>query len=230
MATILLVDDEPRLANSLRAALREEGHDILIAADGEAGLKCARENSPDLVILDVMLPKMNGLDVCRVLRQESDVPILMLTARDDVVDKVLGLEFGADDYLTKPFSLRELTARIKAQLRRKEMDRNRQDELLPKLLKKQALQLDLISRRATCSGKMLPLKPKEFDLLALLMSYPGRVFSRKELLEKVWGYDSTDDTRTVVVHIGGLRRKLETYCCNHDFIETIRGAGYRFQV
>ncbi|MGI5836169.1 MAG: response regulator transcription factor [Chloroflexota bacterium] len=229
MAKILVIDDELKLTNSLRAALEEEGYDVLIASDGEAGLKCAREASPDLIILDVMMPKINGLDVCRILRQESNVRILMLTAKDDVIDKVLGLELGADDYLTKPFSLRELMARIKAQFRRKELDSTINDGTLPSVLVKEDLQVDLISRRATCSGRVLPLKPKEFDLLALLMSFPGQVFSKGELLEKVWGYDASDYTRTVIVHIGGLRQKLRTCCPQLDLIETVRGAGYRFR-
>ncbi len=229
MAKILVVDDERILLDTLRYNLVKAGHEVRTAEDGLTALDLARREGPDLVILDIMLPKMDGFQVCRALRQESPVPILMLTARDEEVDKLLGLELGADDYLTKPFSMRELAARVKAMLRRLDLDRLPSDDDLPAPLREGSLTLDLVSHRASVAGKSLHLKPKEFDLLAHLMRHRGRAFSRDQLLEKVWGYDYAGDTRTVDVHIRWLREKVEEDPSRPELIETVRGVGYRFR-
>lgn len=229
MAKILVVDDERILLDTLRYNLAKAGHEVRVAADGEMALRIAQLESPDLVILDVMLPKMDGLEVCRTLRRESPVPILMLTAKDEELDKVLGLELGADDYMTKPFSLRELLARVKALLRRAEMGASATEGTGVKTLREGDLQIDLVSHRAFCGGKLLHLKPKEFDLLTFLMRHRGRAFSRDQLLEQVWGYDYAGDTRTVDVHVRWLREKVEANPSRPGLIETVRGVGYRFK-
>lgn len=229
MAKVLVVDDERVLLDTLRYNLVKAGHDVHTAADGVAALELARRNPPDIVILDVMLPKMDGFEVCRTLRNESQVPILMLTARDEELDKLLGLELGADDYLTKPFSMRELLARVKAMLRRSEMTTPTDGERLQKPLREANLEVDMISHQATVSGVPLRLKPKEFDLLAFLMRNRGRAFSRDQLLEQVWGYEYAGDTRTVDVHVRWLREKVESDPSRPEMIETVRGVGYRFK-
>ncbi len=229
MGRILVVDDDRAVLTTLRLLLSKEGHEVLMAADGQAALQLAREEAPDLIILDVMLPRLDGLEVCRILRQESPVPILMLTGRGDEVDKVLGLELGADDYLTKPFSQRELLARVKALLRRARMIPRKGDEPSTDRLPGGPLQLDLASDRATLNGKPLFLKPKEFDLLAYLMSHRGQAFSAEQLLREVWGHQDTSDPRTVVVHIRWLREKLEVDPSRPQLIETVKGVGYRFR-
>ena len=231
LATILLVEDEPTLLTTIAYNLRREGYHVLTAADGEAALAAAVDGT-DLVVLDVMLPKLDGFEVCRRLRQRSAVPILMLTAKTDEVDRVVGLELGADDYLTKPFSVRELLARVKALLRRR--------DLLVEELSRQTiptggerlvsgdLEVDLAGHRVTKDGKPISLTPKEFDLLAFLVRHRGNVFSAQRLLEHVWGYDRTFDARTVPVHIRSLREKLEQEPSRPRRIETVRGVGYRF--
>lgn len=229
MAKILVVDDERILLDTLRYNLSKAGHQVWTAADGESALRVARHERPDLVLLDVMLPRIDGFDVCRTLRRESSIPILMLTARDEEVDKVLGLELGADDYLTKPFSMRELMARVKALLRRSEISRSQAADGLARPLREGPLELDPVSHRATLSDEPLHLKPKEFDLLAFLMGNRGRAFSREQLLQQVWGYDYVGDTRTVDVHIRWLREKVEEDPSNPRLIETVRGVGYRFK-
>jgi len=229
LAKILVVDDERVLLDTLRYSLTKAGFEVRTAADGELALAAARKESPDLVLLDIMLPKMDGFEVCRALRRESSVPILMLTARDEEVDKVLGLELGADDYLTKPFSMRELVARVKAMLRRVEMGRAAAEEGAEKPLQEGDLVLDLASHQATYRGDPLHLKPKEFDLLAFLMRHRGHAFSRDQLLEQVWGYDYAGDTRTVDVHVRWLREKVEADPSRPRLIETVRGVGYRFK-
>ncbi|MHB0871154.1 MAG: winged helix-turn-helix domain-containing protein [Chloroflexota bacterium] len=229
MAKILVVEDERILLDTLRYNLSKAGYEVRTADDGEAALRVARQESPDLVLLDVMLPKVDGFDVCRTLRQESSVPILMLTARDDEVDKVLGLELGADDYLTKPFSLRELMARVKALLRRSEMVLSDGERLAGKPLREGDLEVDLLSHQASRAGTPLHLKPKEFDLLAFLMRRRGQAFSRDQLLQHVWGYDYAGDTRTVDVHVRWLREKVEADPSSPQLIETVRGIGYRFK-
>ena len=229
MAKVLVVDDERVLADTLRYNLAKAGYEVLVAADGEAALRLARQESPDLIVLDVMLPRLDGFDVCRIIREESSVPILMLTARDEEMDKVLGLELGADDYLTKPFSIRELLARVKAMLRRVEMVRSAREDAPAELLVEGNVQVDLSSHRATIEGKPVHLKPKEFDLLAFLMRNRGRVLTRDQLLERVWGYDYAGNTRTVDVHVRWLREKLEADPSRPELIQTVRGVGYRFK-
>jgi DNA-binding response OmpR family regulator len=220
---ILLVDDEPTLLETLALNLRAAGYYVLTAVDGATALEQAREESPDLVVLDLMLPELDGLTVCRSLRQHSDVPILILTARTGELDKIVGLESGADDYLTKPFSLGELQARIRALLRRAGSAQTADE------LRSNDLALNLVSRRAYLEGKELVLSPKEFSLLAELMRHEGAVLSRDLLLTRVWGYDYYGDTRTVDVHVRWLREKIEQDSSRPARIVTVRGIGYRFE-
>ncbi len=220
---ILLVDDEPTLLETLAFNLRSSGYDVVTAADGVAALDAARTEAPQLVILDLMLPELDGLTVCRSLRQVSDIPILVLTARTGELDKIVGLESGADDYMTKPFSLGELQARIRALLRRagtrQSSDEIRSGDLL----------LNLVSRRAYLGERELVLSPKEFSLLAELMRHQGAVLSRDLLLTRVWGYDFYGDARTVDVHVRWLREKIEENPSQPARISTVRGIGYRFE-
>ncbi len=220
---ILLVDDEPTLLETLAFNLRSSGYDVVTAADGVTALDVARAEAPQLVILDLMLPELDGLTVCRSLRQVSDIPILVLTARTGELDKIVGLESGADDYMTKPFSLGELQARIRALLRRagtrQSSDEMRSGDLL----------LNLISRRAYLGERELVLSPKEFSLLAELMRHQGAVLSRDLLLTRVWGYDFYGDARTVDVHVRWLREKIEENPSQPARISTVRGIGYRFE-
>jgi DNA-binding response OmpR family regulator len=228
---ILLVDDEPNLLETLAFNLRNAGYHVVTAADGVTALDQARAEAPDLVILDLMLPELDGLTVCRSLRQISDVPILILTARTGELDKIVGLESGADDYLTKPFSLGELQARVRALLRRASPRRPR-DEIRsdnPSTGSGQALVLNLVSRRAFLGDKELLLSPKEFSLLVELMRHQGAVLSRDLLLTRVWGYDFYGDNRTVDVHVRWLREKIEPDPSNPTRIVTVRGIGYRFE-
>ena len=220
--TILVVDDEPTLRETLAEALDADGYRTITAADGPEALKRFRESRPELVVLDLMLPGMSGIEVCRVLRRESDVPILMLTARSSELDKVLGLELGADDYVTKPFSLRELTARIRALLRRTEQPAGD----LPSVISLGDLTVDLAGHRVLREGAVVPLKPRVFDLLAFLLGHPGQVFSRDQLLEQVWGYDYAGETRTVDVHVHWLRTAVEPDPGAPTLIQTVRGVGY----
>ncbi len=220
---ILLVDDELTLLETLAFNLRAAGYQVVTAGDGAAALEQARAEAPDLVVLDLMLPELDGLTVCRSLRQHSDVPILILTARTGELDKIVGLESGADDYLTKPFSLGELQARIRALLRRAG-SAQASDEL-----RANDLWLNLVSRRAFLEGKELVLSPKEFSLLAELMRHQGAVLSRDLLLTRVWGYDFYGDTRTVDVHVRWLREKIEQDASRPVRIMTVRGIGYRFE-
>jgi DNA-binding response OmpR family regulator len=229
MARVLIVDDEPNLRHTLSYSLQREGHEVAQAADGETALATAERQPLDLVILDLMLPGIDGLEVCRRLRQRSGVPILMLTARDTEIDRVVGLEVGADDYLAKPFSMRELLARVKAILRRAELDRAAQQPTAPDPLLVDGLSISLARRRVEVDGKPVALKPREFDLLAFLASRPGQVFSRAQLLSHVWGYDYAGDTRTVDVHVGSLRTKLGDRADDARWIETVWGVGYRLR-
>ena len=200
----------------------KEGYDVVAASDGEQALASVRASMPDLVILDVMLGNMHGFEVCRAIRKESDVPIVILTARTEEVDKVVGLELGADDYMTKPFSMKELLARVRARLRRRE------DAPGEQVLTAGSIRVDLLRREATRQGAPLSLKPKEFDLLVCLMRNKGRLLTRGQLLESVWHYDGFDQTRTVDVHIGRLREKIEERPSSPACIITVRGIGYRF--
>ncbi|MCC7369364.1 MAG: response regulator transcription factor [Chloroflexi bacterium] len=228
MARVLVVDDEPTLVDTIRYSLRRDGFDVHVAMDGNEALKLARASMPDLVVLDLMLPGIDGLEVCRQLRRESTVPILMLTAKDDEIDKIVGLEVGADDYMTKPFSMRELLARIRAMLRRSRMTQQAADEEGPQAVRSGDLEVDPLQRRVTLGERVLQLKPKEFDLLIYLMQHRGQVLTRDQLLEKVWGYTFGGDTRTVDVHIRWLREKVEEDPGSPRRLETVRGVGYRF--
>src|ERR1700682_6174782 len=225
MRRILVVDDEANLRHTLGYALRQEGYEVLTAENGEDGLETFRSTKPDLVILDVMLPRLDGFEVCRRIRRESDVPILMLTARDTELDKVVGLEIGADDYLAKPFSTRELVARVRALLRR-----TRQTVApVGERLESAGLLLDAGRHRVTLEGREIALKTKEFDLLSFFMAHPGPVFGREQLLARVWGYDFAGDSRTVDTHVKTLREKLGDPAEHPRWVETVRGVGYRFR-
>ena len=228
MARILVVDDEPNLLHSVAYTLRKEGHEVVTAVDGEEALDKARREGADLLVLDVLLPRLDGFEVCRRLRAESTIPILMLTAKDSEIDRVVGLELGADDYLTKPFSMRELVARVKAMLRRVNMVRAQQPQPAD-VLRAGELEVDLQRRRVQRAGREIALKPKEFDLLAYLMARPGRVFSRDALLEHVWGYNYAGITRTVDAHVRSLREKIGDDAEAPLWVETVRGVGYRFR-
>ena len=225
--TILVVDDEPTQREMLAEALEAEGFTIVTAADGRAALAKFREARPDLILLDLMLPELSGIEVCRIIRAESGVPILMLTAKDSELDKVVGLELGADDYVTKPFSLRELIARVRAQFRRTEQ--LAMTAGAPSVVDLGAVQVDLAGHRLLRNGVTVPLKPKAFDLLAFLVRNPGQVFTRDQLLEHVWGYDYAGETRTVDVHVHWLRTRMETDPANPEYLHTVRGTGYVFR-
>ena len=229
MAKILIVEDETTLRETLRYNFERDGFEVATAADGQEALEMAASQQPDAVILDLMLPKLDGFDVCRALRRDSTVPILMLTAKDDEVDKIVGLELGADDYLTKPFSVRELLARVKAMLRRVEMLQTAHAQSDARVLRADDLRINLDEHRVLRAERELQLKPKEFDLLAFLMGQPGRVFTRDQLLSQVWGYDFAGDSRTVDVHVRWLREKIEADPSRPRLIETVRGVGYRFR-
>ncbi len=223
-ATILVVDDEPSILNVVQAYLQQEGFTVHTAADGPTALQAARTHRPDLIILDIMLPGMDGLEVLQRLRQESDVYVLMLTAKAEETDKVIGLMIGADDYLTKPFSPRELVARVKAILRRGRGS-GRDDSILDF----GDLRIDPEARQVWKNDALIELTPIEFDLLLALARHRGRVLSREQLIEQVWGYDYYGDERVVDVHIGHLRKKVEDDPANPQRIVTVRGAGYRFE-
>jgi two-component system, OmpR family, response regulator len=225
---ILIVEDDPTLLSVLEYNLTKEGYIVATATDGVQGVDTARAKKPDLVILDIMLPRMNGFEVCRVLRQEMTVPIFILTAKADEIDKVVGLDLGADDYLTKPFKMRELLARIRAIFRRSEMVET-VTASSESLMKIGELEIDTNRHKVTSKGIILELTPKEFELLAFLVRNPGIVFKREQLLEKVWGYDYPGDTRTVDVHIRWLREKIETNPEAPQLLITIRGLGYKFE-
>jgi DNA-binding response OmpR family regulator len=224
--TLLVVDDEPTLRETLAYNLEHDGYRVVTAADGREALEQFRAERPDLVVLDLMLPELSGVEVCRIIRQESDVPILMLTAKDSEVDKVVGLEVGADDYVTKPFSLRELQARVRALLRRSEQQ---QVAERPAVVDLGRVQADLAGHRLLRDGEPLPIKPKAFELLAFLVRNPGQVFTREQLLEHVWGYDYAGESRTVDVHIHWLRSQIEEEPGSPRYLHTVRGVGYVFR-
>lgn len=221
MTKLLLVEDDQTLSDTLTFNLTREGYEVVRAADGIRALDLAREQNPDLVVLDVMLPGLDGLTVCRTLRRESEVPIVLLTARSGDVDRIVGLDTGADDYIVKPFSLGELMARLRAVMRR---GQHRTETKL----QSGDLILDLVGHRASRNGKNLNLPPKEFDLLAELIRHKGAVLTRDLLLQRVWGFDFAGDSRTVDVHIRWLREKIEDNPASPTRIETVRGLGYRF--
>jgi DNA-binding response OmpR family regulator len=222
---ILIVEDEPTLVATLRYNLEREGYSVGTADDGEAALRAAREQRPDLILLDLLLPVMDGLEVCRILRRETAVPILMLTAKGEEIDKVVGLEVGADDYVTKPFGMRELLARIRALLRRVEAPSVRTNDAL----ERGDLRIDLRGRRVARKGSVIALKPKEYELLVFLAQNPDRAFTRDQILNQVWGYDFAGDTRTVDVHVRWLREKIEPEPSKPVRLITVRGTGYRFE-
>jgi DNA-binding response OmpR family regulator len=223
--TILVVEDDPNILEALKYNLGREGYDTLTAVDGAQAIEAARASKPDLIILDIMLPKMSGFEVCRILRKEMAVPIIMLTARDDEIDKITGLDLGADDYMTKPFSMRELLARVRAMLRRMEIK-----TVIPETAAKFGdLEIDIRHHVITRAGIALNLSPKEFDLLVFLAGNKGLVFNRDQLLEKVWGYEYSGDTRTVDVHIRWLREKIENNSEEPKRLITVRGVGYKFE-
>jgi two-component system OmpR family response regulator len=224
---ILIVEDDQALLDVLKYNLTKEGYSVVTATDGIQALEVARGSKLDLILLDIMLPKMSGFDVCRILRKETTTPILMLTAKDEEVDKIVGLEIGADDYMTKPFSMRELLARIRAMLRRAEMVKPKPVE--EAVLRISDLEVDLARHKATLSGTKLELTPKEFDLLVFLARNKGLVLSREQLLERVWGYDYAGGTRTVDVHIRWLREKIEVDPAKPKRLVTIRGVGYKLE-
>jgi DNA-binding response OmpR family regulator len=220
-----LVDDEPLINDSLSYSLRREGFDVKAVTSGEQALQAIQEMHPDLIVLDLMLPDISGLEVCRRLRTYSTTPVIMLTARGEEIDRVLGLEVGADDYLPKPFSFRELLARIRATLRRVELDRQK-TQAQPVVLRQ--LSLDPTARRVYKGDQELQLSAREFDLLAILMKNAGRALSRDELLSQVWGEEWIGDPRTLDVHVRWLRIKVEEDPATPQFIQTVRGYGYRF--
>ena len=221
---ILVVDDEPTLVATVKYNLEREGYSVDTATDGESALDKARRGRPDLVILDVMLPVIDGFEVCRLLRREMNVPIIMLTAKTEEVDRVVGLEIGADDYVTKPFSMRELMARVKALLRRSTAEASEQRETLSS----GDVEIDLRRREASRAGERLLLKPKELELLTFFLENRGRAFTREQLLDQVWGYDFVGGTRTVDVHVNWLRQKIEVEPAKPTRLVTVRGTGYRF--
>src|SRR6187549_4049334 len=225
--TILVVEDEPTLRETLAEALEADGFRVAAAGDGRTGVAMFRAEDPDLVLLDLMLPELSGIEVCRIIRTESSVPIIMLTAKDSELDKVVGLELGADDYVTKPFSLRELSARIRALFRR--ADQAVAIDGPPAVVDLGRVQADLGGHRLLRDGEVLPIKPKAFELLAFLIRNPGQVFTRDQLLEKVWGYDYAGETRTVDVHVHWLRSQIEEDPGQPAFIHTVRGVGYVFR-
>jgi DNA-binding response OmpR family regulator len=224
--TILLVDDEQTLRELVAQALRDDGYRVVEAGDGAAAVEAFRAHPADLVLLDLMLPELSGIEVCRILRRESDVPILMLTARGSELDKVVGLEVGADDYVTKPFSLRELIARVRALLRRSEATERRPSGALGEPVRLGRVQVDLAGHRLLRDGRPIAVKPKAFELLAFLLRNPGQAFSREQLLEHVWGYEYAGETRTVDVHVHWLRQTIEEDPRQPRVLETVRGVGY----
>jgi DNA-binding response OmpR family regulator len=228
-ATVLVVEDDATLAMTLRYNLERAGYRCLVAADGGRALELARQERPALVLLDVMLPGMDGIEVCRRLRAESTVPIIMLTAKVEEIDRVVGLEVGADDYVTKPFGMRELVARVRAALRRAQMQPD-EEATANQPARFGVITVDPARREVRRDGVPVPLKPKEFDLLWHFVRNPGRVFTRDQLLERVWGYDFAGSNRTVDVHVRWLREKIEEEPARPRYLRTSRGAGYLFDV
>ncbi len=222
---ILVVDDESAILQTLRFNLERSGYEVVTAGDGRSAVSLALREQPDLVILDIMLPLLDGVDACREIRKSSDVPIMMLTAKDQEIDKVLALEMGADDYMTKPFSLHEFLARVKARLRR----RRSKDESTSEVLEASGIVLDPARHSLTVRGRDVALAPKEFSLLHVLMENRGRVVTRQMLLDKVWGYDFDGEHQTVSVHVRWLREKIEVDANNPRHIVTVRSRGYMFK-
>lgn len=223
---ILIVDDEPLLVKGLKYSLEQDGYEILTATDGEEAIHSAQNEGPDIILLDLMLPKIDGLEVCQKIRESQQTPIIMLTAKGEDMSKILGLEYGADDYLTKPFNILELKARIKAVLRRTQ---NVETASIDRIIKIDDFTLNTLGRKATIREADISLTAKEFDLLLLLASNPGKVYSREELLEIIWGYEYFGDLRTVDVHVRRLREKIEKNSSHPEYILTKWGVGYYFR-
>ena len=224
--SVLVIEDEETLREALKYNLSNQGYEVSVTPEGNEGLALARELKPDLVILDVMLPGLDGFQICRILREESSVPILMLTAKAEEIDRVLGLELGADDYVVKPFSMRELLARVRGMLRR---SKRPAEQPAREIIASGDLELDPNSHAVRRAGVPLGLKPREYALLSLMMTNSGKAYTRHEILDRVWGQDYIGDTRTVDVHIRWLREKIEPDPGNPERLITIRGVGYRFQ-
>ena len=224
---ILVVDDEKLLVKGIKYNLEQEGYEVMTAFDGEEAVRLSHDESIDLILLDLMLPKMDGLTVCRTIRAFSDVPIIMLTAKSEDIDKILGLEYGADDYITKPFNIREVTSRIKAILRRTKPAGNKTHT--KDILVSGDITLDYNFRRTSIKGKIIELTGKEFDLLELFVKNPGKVYTRENLLDIAWGFDYPGDARTVDVHIRRLREKIEENPAQPDYIKTKWGVGYYYK-
>ncbi|MBR6404133.1 MAG: response regulator transcription factor [Eubacterium sp.] len=228
MKKVLVVDDEKLIVKGLKFSLEQDDMEVDTAFDGEEAVEKARANSYDIMLLDIMLPKLSGLEVCQMVREFSDVPIIMLTAKGEDMDKIMGLEYGADDYVTKPFNILEVKARIKAILRRN----SKNDDLRPatsNVIEKKGLKIETDSRRVFIKGHEVSLTAKEFDLVMLLVSNPNRVYSRDELLNEIWGATYPGDARTVDVHVRRLREKIETHPADPEYIHTKWGVGYFFQ-
>ena len=235
MTKILIVDDDKNLLEVIKYNLVNEGYSVVLADDGTQAVEMARQEKPDLILLDIMLPGIDGFEVCRILRNEMSVPILMLSAKIDEIDKVVGLELGADDYITKPFSVRELVARVKASLRRGQSAKQPTFPNTPEenkshlVLKGHNIVVDTVRHQVSLKGAPLNLTPKEFELLSFLMRYKGQVFSREQLMEKVWGYTFEGSKRTVDVHMRWLRQKIEDNSETPKFLVTVIGFGYKFE-
>jgi DNA-binding response OmpR family regulator len=231
---ILVVEDEPTLQETISYNLEKQGYEVTVVGDGHEAVNAARSMAPDLLLLDLMLPGLDGLEITRILRREMNVPIIMLTARDEEIDRVLGLEMGADDYLTKPFSMRELMARVKSQLRRsrlhkEELERYAEKETPQETLSFGKLEINITRHEVTLNGEVVSLKPKEYELLLFFAEHRGQMLTREFILERVWGWDYVGDSRTVDVHIRWLRKKIEDDPANPERIITVRGGGYRFE-
>lgn len=225
---VLIIEDEQAIIDILKFNFKKEGYKVLEAMDGQTGLELALSENPDLILLDVMLPKMDGFEVCKKIREKSSVPVIMLTAREEEVDKVLGLELGADDYMTKPFSIRELTARVKANLRRTSIDKAAANEDNASLITSGELTINVERYEVSKHGKVIDITLREFELLKFLATQPERIFSRENLLENVWGYEYYGDVRTVDVTVRRLREKIEDDPGMPRYIITKRGVGYYF--
>jgi two-component system response regulator RegX3 len=223
---VLIVEDEDSFSDALSFMLRREGYEVFIAADGNTALAEFDKHGPDLVLLDLMLPGISGTEVCRIIRGKSTVPIIMLTAKDGEVDKVVGLELGADDYVTKPFSSRELLARVRAVMRR----HGEQEELLPPTIEAGSVRIDIERHVVSVRGEHVTMPLKEFDLLEFLVRNSGRVLTRNQLIDRVWGADYVGDTKTLDVHIKRLRAKIEVDPSHPSHIQTVRGLGYKFDI
>ena len=222
---ILIIEDEENILEAVKYTLTQEGYDVFTSVDGEDGLEKAQEIKPDLVLLDVMLPKMDGFEVCRILRKDLEMPVFMISAKAEEIDRVVGLEIGADDYITKPFSMRELVVRVRNSLRRSALNRQ-VDDL--EILKFGELEIHLTSHMAIVSGEEVSMKPREFDLLYLLASHKGRAFTRDQILQRLWDDEYIGDVRTVDVHVRWIREKIEVNPSRPEKLVTIRGVGYRF--